>query len=87
MKNEQGFVGVFAVIVAAVLVYILALTAAQAIKWERWSAACESHGGYVKEMAYNWADCIVDGEPVIVPGWEAEQKDKPKNYNPEYKEL
>jgi hypothetical protein len=46
--------------------------------FNEWARECESQGGFTSETRVNWSDCIINGEPVVLRGYEQYQADKPR---------
>lgn len=69
-------------VVAMVLIFfgIYAYNEEQNYKstYNTWVSTCRDKGGEVQKTAYQWSDCIINGELVVLPGYEKYQKDKPQ---------
>jgi len=79
-----GFLFAIAIVILGFGIVGLVESFHQESVFNNWVAACESHGGYVKNTAQinadtEWDDCIVHNKVYIVPGYESYQKDKPAN--------
>lgn len=44
--------------------------------WNAWARECEAQGGFTSRTRVNWSDCIIDGKPTILKGYEHYQADK-----------
>jgi hypothetical protein len=53
-------------------------------KFNGWVQDCTNAGGVAQQTAAlsvsaKWYDCMVDGKRVVLPGYEQDEKERPKN--------
>lgn len=93
--NETGdIVGVLLIGVIVALTIVLGFSvysyisaANQNAVFDGWVQKCSAIGGVSKQTAAinsntEWYDCYVNNEPVLVPGYESYEKDRPANLPP-----
>ena len=87
--NQNGDIvtavfGTVFILGVAICIYSTTRLVVESNRFNSWSSACMSHGGYLSHPTRissdrEWYDCIVDNKTYVVPGFEAYERERPAN--------